>query len=114
MLLALLLLARVHHSSSLPDLSGDIVTSEYLLMTRPPPAALFDCDVWDDTLHVTLQLMSARPQACHWHAKHLCLQCAQHPSLSPLLPSLPRVRNPAEALGFGYRCDIEVDGAVVR
>jgi hypothetical protein len=58
----LLLLACTHHSAAAPDLSGDIVTSEYLLLTRPSTASLFDCDAWDDNLHVTLQIMSGSTQ----------------------------------------------------
>jgi hypothetical protein len=60
-IMLLLLAALTHHCFAAPDLSGDVVMSEYLLMKRPPAAALFDCDSWDDSLHVTLQLMSASP-----------------------------------------------------
>ncbi len=83
LLLLLLLLACAPHAAAAPDLSGDVVRSEYLLLTRPPAAALFDCDAWEgggDALHVTLKLMNA-----------------------------------AASVGGegGYRCDVEVDGAVV-
>ena len=88
----LLLLALAHHPAAAPDLSGDVVTSEYLLLTRPPAAALFDCDAWDDTLHVTLQIMSCYPTPCdlpsHLIPVPLTLTLPPSPSPSPF-PSPP-------------------------
>jgi hypothetical protein len=112
-------LAGAQYCAAAPDLSGDIVTSEYLLLSRPPAAALFDCDAWDDSLHVTLQLMSATLQHSNRaQAAQLCpgfLTCLPPPPLPPALPPSTCIRNAAhEEGGSGYRCNVEVDGAVVR
>ena len=103
LLLLLLLAALTHHSFAAPDLSGDVVVSEYLLMKRPPAAALFDCDSWDDSLHVTLQLMSASPLNPGRHAQpFVCpaISTETHAPNShpPLISSTGMPQCPVEAL----------------